>query len=279
MRNRKLAKLLALGLEPENVSPKINRRNRKAGLTKPAPLPVANAVSSEHPSFFGKSITELPQLQNDLAVIYGAYRRLEARLATRESQLEARVAVAESALECLGHNQAECLKFIHSGTLAAPISNAPSEKVPAELPAHLAGSGYPASTQKVADGSPFYEYSLDSQRTAAAVPLVNEARHPETESVISDDAWLTACLQSRGLLKQPPRLTRFVCYCVAQLRRLLHSLTRRVTKFDPEVGAAPVETSHIEDGFGSSWSIRCPECGQDSMQVVRPGKAQCSNCG
>jgi len=34
----------------------------------------------------------------------------------------------------------------------------------------------------------------------------------------------------------------------------------------------------IKDGFGSEWSKRCPGCGKDTMQVVRPGKAQCTNC-
>jgi hypothetical protein len=35
----------------------------------------------------------------------------------------------------------------------------------------------------------------------------------------------------------------------------------------------------IDDGCGNSWSIVCPTCGRRSMQVVRPGKAQCSLCG
>jgi hypothetical protein len=35
----------------------------------------------------------------------------------------------------------------------------------------------------------------------------------------------------------------------------------------------------VEDGFGSAWSAYCPECGKKSVQVVRPGKAQCSHCG
>ncbi len=35
----------------------------------------------------------------------------------------------------------------------------------------------------------------------------------------------------------------------------------------------------IEDGFGNSWSIICPLCNDKSMQVMRPGKVQCSNCG
>lgn len=35
----------------------------------------------------------------------------------------------------------------------------------------------------------------------------------------------------------------------------------------------------IEDGFGSAWSAWCPECKQRTMQVMRPGKVQCANCG
>ena len=35
----------------------------------------------------------------------------------------------------------------------------------------------------------------------------------------------------------------------------------------------------ISDGFGSVWSAHCAMCGQKSMQVVRPGKVQCSYCG
>jgi hypothetical protein len=35
----------------------------------------------------------------------------------------------------------------------------------------------------------------------------------------------------------------------------------------------------IEDGFGSAWSVICPECKEPAMEVVRPGKAQCGNCG
>ena len=34
----------------------------------------------------------------------------------------------------------------------------------------------------------------------------------------------------------------------------------------------------ITDDY-QTWSKTCPMCGQDTMQVVRPGKVQCSNCG
>lgn len=32
----------------------------------------------------------------------------------------------------------------------------------------------------------------------------------------------------------------------------------------------------IGDGFGNVWSKTCPECGQDTLEVVRPGKVQCA---
>ena len=35
----------------------------------------------------------------------------------------------------------------------------------------------------------------------------------------------------------------------------------------------------IEDGFGSVWSKICERCKRPSMEVVRPGKAQCAFCG
>ena len=34
----------------------------------------------------------------------------------------------------------------------------------------------------------------------------------------------------------------------------------------------------ISDGY-VKWSIWCPVCGCKTMQVVRPGKVQCINCG
>ncbi len=34
----------------------------------------------------------------------------------------------------------------------------------------------------------------------------------------------------------------------------------------------------ITDGE-NIWLKRCPECGKKTMEVVRPGKVQCSNCG
>lgn len=41
----------------------------------------------------------------------------------------------------------------------------------------------------------------------------------------------------------------------------------------------PSDSEIIEDGHGSAWSARCSDCGDLSMEVVRPGKVQCNNCG
>jgi len=38
------------------------------------------------------------------------------------------------------------------------------------------------------------------------------------------------------------------------------------------------DTDYITDGY-QTWPKRCAMCGQDTMQVVRPGKVQCSECG
>ena len=39
------------------------------------------------------------------------------------------------------------------------------------------------------------------------------------------------------------------------------------------------EANQITDGFGSYWTKTCSHCGQDTMEVVRPGRCQCSICG
>ncbi|GAH03498.1 unnamed protein product [marine sediment metagenome] len=34
----------------------------------------------------------------------------------------------------------------------------------------------------------------------------------------------------------------------------------------------------VDDGFGTSASVYCPECGKRTMHIVRPGDIRCSNC-
>ena len=52
--------------------------------------------------------------------------------------------------------------------------------------------------------------------------------------------------------------------------------TKQPHEFEPD---DPADDDIIEDGFGMSVSAWCPECGQKSMCIVRPGKVQCDNCG
>ena len=40
-----------------------------------------------------------------------------------------------------------------------------------------------------------------------------------------------------------------------------------------------LDDNMIDDGFGNSWSKTCPMCHMQTMQIVRPGKAQCAYCG
>ena len=51
------------------------------------------------------------------------------------------------------------------------------------------------------------------------------------------------------------------------------SAIRAIAAEQPPAVSEPV----IEDGFGNVWSARCPDCGELTMVVVRPGKVQCVN--
>lgn len=57
----------------------------------------------------------------------------------------------------------------------------------------------------------------------------------------------------------------------------IKSFTAKPERWE-SLGKAYLELKPISDGFVSSWSENCPQCGGDSMEVVRPGKVQCSNC-
>ena len=35
---------------------------------------------------------------------------------------------------------------------------------------------------------------------------------------------------------------------------------------------------YLDDGFGNKWVNECYECGAE-LQIVRPGKVQCTECG
>jgi hypothetical protein len=68
---------------------------------------------------------------------------------------------------------------------------------------------------------------------------------------------------------------------IVQLEKRKAKIARRVSnnmKYRNRL-IFPERFNFIEDGFGSTWSIFCPVCKKPRMQVVRPGKVQCSKCG
>jgi hypothetical protein len=48
---------------------------------------------------------------------------------------------------------------------------------------------------------------------------------------------------------------------------------------DAYLAPGGIGEDQISDDSGNIWSATCPECNQKTMQVVRPGKVQCGNCG
>lgn len=65
----------------------------------------------------------------------------------------------------------------------------------------------------------------------------------------------------------------------ARLRAALFSVHESQPNPAGEELFKPQDDDTIGDGFGSEWSAWCPMCGQKSMQVLKPGKAQCDYCG
>lgn len=79
-------------------------------------------------------------------------------------------------------------------------------------------------------------------------------------------------------------LERDRLWCRALVATLLAediaSVTTEFNRIRPDGAAALADTKYtITDGFGNRWSRRCPDCGELSMEVVRPGKVQCGRCG
>lgn len=51
--------------------------------------------------------------------------------------------------------------------------------------------------------------------------------------------------------------------------------TERLAALASDAGEA--QGGILDDGFGNQWPKTCPDCGEQSMQIVRPGKVQCAN--
>lgn len=72
-----------------------------------------------------------------------------------------------------------------------------------------------------------------------------------------------------------------ISYQISQLEKRKAKIAKQVSnnmKYRNRL-IFPERFNFIEDGFGGMWSIFCPTCKKPRMQVVRPGKVQCSKCG
>ena len=63
-------------------------------------------------------------------------------------------------------------------------------------------------------------------------------------------------------------------YVVWPVKRKLRDNAKTVRVVEEDLASLGV----ITDGRGCVWSIQCPSCLQDTMEVIEPGEAQCPEC-
>jgi uncharacterized Zn finger protein (UPF0148 family) len=54
-------------------------------------------------------------------------------------------------------------------------------------------------------------------------------------------------------------------------------ISERSTEKDKQGFYLPKDIDTVTDGY-AFWSSWCPQCGYKTIEIVRPGKVQCSNC-
>lgn len=103
--------------------------------------------------------------------------------------------------------------------------------------------------------------------------------------------------KDRGLLKDDDQIVQIVKnHCSEKERVRLGKLladtlnqAKAVSDWEREGFKKPIQPSPapnkrpqsvetISDGY-ATWLKKCPDCGKNTMVVIRPGKAQCDNCG
>ncbi len=63
-------------------------------------------------------------------------------------------------------------------------------------------------------------------------------------------------------------------YVVWPVKRQLRHNAKTVRVVEEDLASLGV----ITDGRGCVWSIQCPSCLKDTMEVIEPGEAQCPEC-
>ncbi len=69
------------------------------------------------------------------------------------------------------------------------------------------------------------------------------------------------------------------CGVLASMVTVVHFIILDLEEKERALRKKPLKKEIVEDGHGAMWSAHCPECGEKTMHVVRPGKVQCGNCG
>jgi len=70
-----------------------------------------------------------------------------------------------------------------------------------------------------------------------------------------------------------------IYYSSPGMRAMMKEKSNKRWHPETDINVLRPDADLVEDGFGSAVSIVCPMCGNRTMQVVRPGKFQCSECG
>lgn len=75
------------------------------------------------------------------------------------------------------------------------------------------------------------------------------------------------------------KLDQTICELESHIDNLNSKIADLEYRLRKQRSVLPTSEETVSDGFGSTWSKKCPNCGKDEVFVVRPGKVECGNCG
>jgi len=131
------------------------------------------------------------------------------------------------------------------------------------------------------DGTHYFECRCGSDEHTLRFTLDKKEKEIHTSIFLNDyyPWWKRVWVGFRYACGYKCRYGHWDCWILRQedadrLRTMLDELcepetTKESDRTDPE---------SLDDGYGNLWSPFCLECGGKTMQIVRPGKVQCSEC-
>ena len=121
--------------------------------------------------------------------------------------------------------------------------------------------------------------------------FIKEKEHPDLETLDqlnawcekqgSEAKWIVVMEKELEEFKQTILLSKEQNEALNELLKdLLFEVKEWRNKFpDEKINQKTIQKDDIiSDGSGGMWSAICPQCGEKSMVVVRPGKIQCNQC-